>query len=118
MSKRNEFTRDEVERKQDKAVQFLRDVVGNDDLADEIDGLSVEEYAQRKKVRLLNPNLSRRENNMATSKREMTQRIQELEDYVGELEDSLEAIGETVQGVLPDEDEEDDEGEGNGEGEE
>ena len=40
MSKRKEFTRDEVEHKQDKAVQFLRDVVGNDDLADEIDDLS------------------------------------------------------------------------------
>lgn len=51
-------TREQLERLQDKAVRFLRDVVGDDDKADEIEGLSVEEYADRKRIHLANPTLS------------------------------------------------------------
>ena len=40
--------REQISKHQDKAVQFLRDVADDPDLADEIDDLSVEEYAQRK----------------------------------------------------------------------
>jgi hypothetical protein len=48
-------TRDQVKAMQEKAVRFLRDVVGDDDKADEIDGMSVEEYAVKKKVTIENP---------------------------------------------------------------
>jgi hypothetical protein len=48
-------TREQIEAMQDKAVRFLRDVVGNDAKADEIDALSVAEYAERKKITLANP---------------------------------------------------------------
>ena len=37
-------------RRQDQAVEFTRYVVGDDDLADELDGLSVEEYAERRGI--------------------------------------------------------------------
>ena len=49
------YTEAQVEAKQDKAVRFLRDVVGDDEKADEIEGLSVAEYAERKRIRMGNP---------------------------------------------------------------
>jgi hypothetical protein len=49
------LTRNEVERRQAKAVQFTRDVVGDPGLADEIESLSAEEYAASKGFQLSNP---------------------------------------------------------------
>lgn len=48
-------TRDQVRKMQEKAVNFLRNVVGNQDKADEIEGMSLSEYAAHKKVSLSNP---------------------------------------------------------------
>jgi hypothetical protein len=50
-----EKTREQVEGMQAKAVRFLRDVVKDDDKADEIEGLSTAEYAERKRIQLTNP---------------------------------------------------------------
>ncbi|HEV2388671.1 MAG TPA: hypothetical protein VGS20_15615 [Candidatus Acidoferrales bacterium] len=47
----------QLERLKDKAVQFLRDVVGDDDRADTMDDMTVEEYADKKHVHLV-PNSS------------------------------------------------------------
>jgi hypothetical protein len=41
-------TYDQVEARKEKAVRFLRDVVGDDDRADEVEDESVEDYADRK----------------------------------------------------------------------
>ena len=51
-------TREQVEKMQAKAVKFLRDVVGNDDKADEIEALSLDDYAAKKKITLANPHIS------------------------------------------------------------
>jgi hypothetical protein len=48
-------TREQVEKMQDKAVRFLRDVVGDSSKADEIDDMSLEEYADKKRIHLANP---------------------------------------------------------------
>ena len=48
-------TREQVERMQEKAVAFRRDVVKDNEKADEIEGLSLAEYAERKKITLANP---------------------------------------------------------------
>lgn len=48
-------TREQVEKMQQKAVRFLRDVVKDRKKADEIAALSVEEYAAKKKIQLQNP---------------------------------------------------------------
>jgi hypothetical protein len=42
------MTYDQVEARKEKAVRFLRDVVGDDDRADEVEDESVEDYADRK----------------------------------------------------------------------
>jgi len=52
-------TREQVEKMQAKAVKFLRDVVGNDDKADEIEALSLDDYAAKKKITLGNPKKSK-----------------------------------------------------------
>src|SRR5947209_3184981 len=54
MSKK-EKTIDQAAAMQEKAIRFLRDVVGDDDKADEIEGLTVSEYADRKGLTLINP---------------------------------------------------------------
>lgn len=53
-------TREAVEKMQAKAVRFLRDVVGDDEKAEEIGDLSLEEYADRKRVHLVNPHHGRK----------------------------------------------------------
>ncbi|MGA2475576.1 MAG: hypothetical protein ABSF73_03040 [Terriglobia bacterium] len=47
-------TREQLEKMQAKAVRFLRDVVGDSDKADEIDDMTPEEYADKKRVHLVN----------------------------------------------------------------
>ncbi len=59
------LTRERVEAKQRRAVDFLRRVIGDDyvpntdmtgdELADEIEAMSTEEYAEKKRIRLSNP---------------------------------------------------------------
>ncbi len=63
--RRKALTRKQVEAKKEKAVRFLRDVVGEElvprtdltgeELADQIDSESVDEYAERKKITMENP---------------------------------------------------------------
>lgn len=48
-------TREQVEKMQEKAVKFLRDVVKDSDKADEIEGLSVGDYAEKKGITIGNP---------------------------------------------------------------
>jgi hypothetical protein len=48
-------TAEQVEKMQAKAVKFLRDVVGDDEKAREIEGMSLQEYADKKKVQIENP---------------------------------------------------------------
>jgi hypothetical protein len=51
-------TREQVEKAQAKAVKFLRDVAKDDDKADEIEDMSVEDYAEKKKWTLSNPGIA------------------------------------------------------------
>src|SRR4029077_4705025 len=52
--KKKTLTPEQVEKRQAKAVRFLRDVADDPDLADEIEDLSVREYAERKGFELIN----------------------------------------------------------------
>lgn len=55
MTSKKDKTYEQAEAMQAKAVRFLLDVVGDEEKAREIEGLSVDEYAERKGLRLLNP---------------------------------------------------------------
>jgi len=100
-----DVTYDQAEAKRRKAEQFLRDVVGDDDRADEFGGMSTEDYAERKGLRIINP--ARRNTTMAYTKAQLEERIRDLEE---ENENLAEQIDEAAKifGFVDDEDEDDD----------
>lgn len=58
------LTREQVEKRQVKAVRFAAAVLEDDDLADELESLSPQEYAERKGLLMTNPTRKRREPTM------------------------------------------------------
>jgi hypothetical protein len=48
-------TYEQVSAKKDKAAQFLRDVVGDDDKASDVEDMNVEDYADSRGVTITNP---------------------------------------------------------------
>jgi predicted RNase H-like nuclease (RuvC/YqgF family) len=86
------LTRDRVEKMRTKAINFVRDVVGDSDKADEIAGLSVDEYAQRKKITIVNP----RRKSLMSTKQDLEAQIEELEEINSDLEDRLDQIEDLV----------------------
>jgi len=107
-------TLEQVESMKAKAERFVRDVLDDDDRADEIADESAEDYADRKRIRIL-ANQYQRKNPMPNTKADLEARIEELESQNEELRDKLEAIGEVLAG---DEDEDDDEAEDDAEDDE
>ena len=102
-------TLDQVEAMQKKAVRFVRDVLGDDVRAEEIEAEDPEDYAARKRVEIIE-NPHRRHRHMPTTgptKAELEERVAELESENEELRDKLESIGE----ILDEESDEDDDGE-------
>jgi hypothetical protein len=89
-----------------KAVQFLRDVVGDDDKADEFDDMDVEAYAERKHIQIINP---RRNTGMPNgdprTKSELLGEIDQLQQENQDLQDQLDAISDIIS---PPEEEDDD----------
>src|SRR5215472_9714871 len=75
-------TRDEAERMKEKAARFSRDVLGDQEKADEFDGMSVDEYAEHKGVALSNPR-------KATKMASLKQQIRDLEDENAELRERV-----------------------------
>ena len=54
------LTPDQLESRKEKAVRFARDVLGDPDRADEIGDESLEDYAARRKIEIVdNPHLQR-----------------------------------------------------------
>lgn len=96
-------------------MRFVRDVLGDPDRADEIADESLEDYADRRKIKIVgNP----RGAGAMPTKEELQQRIKELEEENDELQDQLDQVADIV---APSEEDEDEEGEhesGDDEGEE
>lgn len=51
----NALTREELEKRKEKAVRFVEDVLGDPDRAEEIADELIEGYAERRHIKLLNP---------------------------------------------------------------
>ena len=99
------LTRDQLASRKAQAVRFVRNVLGDPDRADEIEAESLEGYAERRKVKLLNPPNWR--NAIMATKAELEGRIDELEQENADLQDQLDAIADIV--APADEDEIEDE---------
>ena len=93
---------DAIERRQAKAVQFLRDVASDPDKADEFEAMSPEEYAEHKGIEITaNPyerTIHCGEEAIMT-KQEMEERITELEEENEDLQSRLDSISDIVQPV-------------------
>lgn len=90
---------DQVKQAQDKAVRFAQHVLADDRLADELEGLSPEEYADRKRLVIRNPH--------KLQKGPLMPRRNNLTDRVADLEDKLDLIAGIISGDV-DEDDSDD----------
>jgi len=101
------LTRDQLQKRKERAVRFARDVREDDELADEIENESLEEYAQQRRIRLLNPRRKVKPVAVPT-RRELLERIEELE---GENEDLQSRLDEIADVVAPEEEEKGEPGE-------
>jgi len=78
---------EQVERRQARAVRFLRDVANDPDRADEIEHLSVAEYAERKGFQLSNPRTRKGSNPMKEQEFvKLKERVKELELKLAEAD--------------------------------
>jgi hypothetical protein len=87
------LTRDQLQSRKDKAVRFVQDVLQDPERADEIADESLESYAERRKIALVNP-VRRRDAIM--TKQELLGRVQDLEDENQQLQDQLDAVADIV----------------------
>ena len=99
------LTRKQLEARKAKAVRFTRDVLDDPDRADEIEDESLEDYAERRHIQIQNPKGVKR---MAIqTRRELLERIEELEQENEELQGQLDEIRD----IIGDEEEEEEQGE-------
>ena len=86
------LTREQLESRKAQAVRFVRDVLGDDDRAAQIEDESLEDYAARRKIEILN---NPRGETMA-SKAELLERIKDLEEENEDLQSQLDEIADIV----------------------
>jgi hypothetical protein len=100
------LTRKQLETRKAQAVRFSRDVLGDDNRADEIEEESMEEYADRRHIQIVNPKGARKM--PVQTRRELIERVKELEVENENLQDRLQEISDLA---AEEEGEEDDRGE-------
>jgi hypothetical protein len=96
------LTREQLAARQAQAVTFTRDVVGDDDLADELESLSLEEYGQRRGIEISNPDQKEGKSTMqklvvnpGKSKAELLEELAEVRQTVDQLQQQLNALNST-----------------------
>ncbi len=92
-------TLEQVRKTKKKAVRFVRDVLGDNKHADELEDETPESYAQRKRVQIVNP-----KGKPMPRTRKDQEYIEQLEQENQDLRDQVDAISDIVNS-----DEEDDE---------
>ena len=60
-----QLTEEKAQARKDKGVQFLRDVVGDDDAADNLDDEDLDSYIERKHIQIVNKGASKMANGNA-----------------------------------------------------
>lgn len=89
------LTREQLRGRKEKAVRFVRDVLGDPERAAEIAAEPLEAYAARRRIELLNPPRERRAENMPETKAGLQTQLEEAEEALAEIysqaEDALDA---------------------------
>src|SRR5437773_7861273 len=99
------LTRKQVETRKAKAVHFTRDVRDDPGRAEEIEDEPLEDYAQRRHIQIVNPKGGRKM--PVPTRRELMERIEELEEDNENLQSRLDEISD----IVGDEEEEEESGE-------
>ena len=86
------LTRKQLESRKAKAIRFTRDVLGDPDRADEIEDETLEDYAARRRIQIVNPKGARKM--PVQTRRELLERIRELEEENESLQDRLQEISD------------------------
>ncbi len=86
------LSRKEFERRKAQAVRFTRDVLDDSDRADEIEEETLEEYALRRHIQVMNPKGGRKMD--VKTRRQLIERIQELEEVNEDLQTRLDEISD------------------------
>jgi|SRR5215469_1526150 len=109
MARPKALTRQQLQSRKDKAVRFTRDVVGDSDRAEEIEGESLEGYAERRRIQLLNP--GRRDHMAKRTPEDYRTQIDDLKQQTRELEDENQALNDKLDNIAdvlePEEEDED-----------
>ena len=105
------LTREQLQSRKDAAVRFLRGVKDLPERAAEVEDESLEDYADRRHIELIN--LGRRSNNMANggngrTKQDLLDEIADLRADNQDLQDQLDAIADIISPEEEDEEEDDD----------
>src|SRR5262249_2560647 len=86
------LTREQLKSRKDKAVRFVRDVLGDDDRADEIEDEDLDSYAERRKIQLINAirnSFMANGNGDPRTKAELLDEIDQLQQENQDLQDAL-----------------------------
>jgi hypothetical protein len=102
------LTRKQLEGRKAKAVRFVRAVQQDEDRAAEIEDESVEDYAARRRIQILNPQGGVMAKRIQT-REELQERIHELESENEGLQDQLDAIADIVVPTIEDDEEREEE---------
>ena len=105
----------QLEARKAQAVRFVRDVLGDDDKADDIEDESLEDYAEHRHIKLANPKGAT--HMAAPTRKHLLDRIEELETENEDLQSRLDEIADIIGDNDEDEDTETDEGEDDNQGE-
>ena len=88
------LTRKQLESRKAKAARFTRDVLDDPDRADEIEDESLEDYAEHRRIKIQNP---KGVTHMAIrSRKELLDRIEELETENEDLQTRLDEIKDII----------------------
>lgn len=86
------LTRKQLQARKAQAVRFTRDVLGDDDRVGEIEDESLEDYAERRHIQMVNPKGAKK---MAVkTRRDLIDQIKELEEENESLQDRLQEIAD------------------------
>jgi hypothetical protein len=104
------LTRAQLEGRKEKAVRFTRDVLGDPARASEIEAESLDDYAERRKVKLINSSDRKTTIMPRTTKTKayLAAELAEVQDENEELRDQLGVIADIVAPADEDEDDDDD----------
>lgn len=109
------LTRKQPESRKAQAVRLIRDVLGNDDKADDIEDETLEDYAEHRHIKIANPKGVTRM--AAPTRQQLLDRIEELETDNEDLQSRLDEIADIIGDNDEHEDTDVDEGEGDDQGE-